>query len=105
MGCRNWIRFHPVVFFPYKLLPGHNGSEKVNANKCKDVREKPHNFYSSPNIITAGKPRRMKWARHIARMGEMRIIYKILVGKFKGTDHSEDLGVDGSIILEWILQK
>jgi hypothetical protein len=35
-------------------------------------------------------------------MVEMRNGYKILVGKLKGRDHSEDLGVDGRIILEWI---
>jgi hypothetical protein len=32
-------------------------------------------------------------------MGEMRNAYKILVGKPEGRDHSEDLGVDGMIIL------
>jgi hypothetical protein len=34
-------------------------------------------------------------------MGEMRVAYKILVGKREGKGHSEDLGVDGRIILEW----
>jgi hypothetical protein len=31
--------------------------------------------------------------------------HKILVGKTEGPDHSEHLGVDGRIILEWILEK
>jgi hypothetical protein len=38
-------------------------------------------------------------------MGERGIAYKILVGKPKGKDHSKDLGVDGKITLEWILEK
>jgi hypothetical protein len=47
----------------------------------------------------------MKLARHVACMERMRNTYKILVGKPKGRDHSEDLGIDGRIILEWILLK
>jgi len=38
-------------------------------------------------------------------MGDMRNAYKILVGKPKGKILAEDLGVDGKIILEWILEK
>jgi hypothetical protein len=38
-------------------------------------------------------------------MGEMRNAYKLMVGNLKGRDHSEDLGVVGKIILEWILGK
>jgi hypothetical protein len=41
-------------------------------------------FYSSPNIIRQIKLRRMKWAGHVARMGEERKVYKVLVGKPKG---------------------
>jgi hypothetical protein len=40
-----------------------------------------HNLYSSPNIIRMIKSRRMRWAGHVARMGETRIAYGILVGK------------------------
>jgi hypothetical protein len=35
----------------------------------------------------------------------MRNAYRILVGNVNGRDHSEDLGVDGKIMLEWILGK
>jgi hypothetical protein len=38
-------------------------------------------------------------------MGGVRNAYKILFGNLKGRDHSEDLHVDGKIILEWILGK
>jgi hypothetical protein len=40
-----------------------------------------HNFYSSPDIIRMMKSRRMRCGRHVARMGETRNAYMILVGK------------------------
>jgi hypothetical protein len=45
--------------------------------------EELHNFYSSPSIIRMIKSKRMKWARHVARM-EKRNAYKILVGNPEG---------------------
>jgi hypothetical protein len=41
-------------------------------------------LYSSPNIIRMIKSRRMRWAGHVARMGESRNAYRILVGKPEG---------------------
>jgi hypothetical protein len=46
--------------------------------------EELHNLYSSPNIIGTFKSRRMRWAGHVARMGEQRNAYRILVGKPEG---------------------
>jgi hypothetical protein len=43
-----------------------------------------HNLYSSPDIIRQVKSRRMRWAGHVARMGEERKLYKVLVGKPEG---------------------
>jgi hypothetical protein len=62
---------------------------------------KPHNAY----IIRVIKPRKMNWAGNVARIGEIRNAYKIWSENLKGRDHSEDLGVDGRIILERILRK
>jgi hypothetical protein len=42
-----------------------------------------HNLYSSPSIIRIIKSRRMRWAGHVARMGEKRNVYRILVSKPK----------------------
>jgi hypothetical protein len=39
------------------------------------------NLYSSPDIIRHIKSRRMRWAGHVARMGEGRNVYRVLVGK------------------------
>jgi hypothetical protein len=38
-------------------------------------------LYASPNITGVIKPRRMRWAGHVARMGEIKNSYSILVGK------------------------
>jgi hypothetical protein len=46
--------------------------------------EELHNLYSSPNTIRIIKPRRMRWARHAARIGAKRNAYRILVGKLEG---------------------
>jgi hypothetical protein len=43
-----------------------------------------HNLYSSPDIIRLIKSRRMRWARHVACMGEGRNVYRVLVGKPEG---------------------
>jgi hypothetical protein len=67
--------------------------------------EELHNLYSIPDIVRMIKSRRMIRAGHVARMGEMRNAYKILIGKPEGKNHSEELGVDGKIILEWFLRK
>jgi hypothetical protein len=46
--------------------------------------EELHGLYSSPSIVRVIKPRRMRWARHVARMGEVRGAYNILVGRPEG---------------------
>ena len=41
-------------------------------------------LFSSPNIVRVIKSRRMRWAGHVARMGEERGAYRVLVGKPEG---------------------
>jgi hypothetical protein len=43
-----------------------------------------HNLYSSPNIVRVIKSRRMRWAGHVARMGEKRGVYRVLVERPEG---------------------
>jgi hypothetical protein len=60
-------------------------------------------LYASQNIIRVIKSRRVRWTGHVAHMGEM--LTKFWSKNLKGTAHSEDLGIDGRIILEWSLGK
>jgi hypothetical protein len=47
------------------------------------------------------RSRRVRLKAHIARMGEKRNSTIFLLGSLKGRDDSEDLGIDGRIILKW----
>jgi hypothetical protein len=46
--------------------------------------EELHILYSSPNIIRKIKSRRIKWAEHVARIGEEWNVYRVLIGKPEG---------------------
>ena len=46
--------------------------------------EELNDLYSSPNIVRVIKSRRMRWAGHVARMGEERGVYTVLLGKPEG---------------------
>jgi hypothetical protein len=46
--------------------------------------EELYDLYSSPNSIRVIKSRRMRWAGHVARMGEGRGAYRVLVGRHEG---------------------
>jgi hypothetical protein len=58
-----------------------------------------HDLYSSPSIIRMSNSRRMKWMIHIARKGEKRNMYRLVVGKL---DQHQDIG--GWITLRWNLE-
>jgi hypothetical protein len=58
--------------------------DHVTGDWRKLHNEELHNLYSSPNIIRMIKSRRMRRAGHVARMGETRNAYRILVEKPEG---------------------
>jgi hypothetical protein len=58
--------------------------DEVTGGWRKLHNEELHNLYSSPSIIRVIKSRRTRWAGHVARMGEKRNAYRILVGKTEG---------------------
>jgi hypothetical protein len=58
--------------------------DEVTGGWRKLHNEELHNLYSSPSIIRMVMSRRMIWAGHVARMGEKRNGYRILVGKPEG---------------------
>jgi hypothetical protein len=50
----------------------------------KPQTEKLNDLYSSPNIFRVIKSRRMRWVGHVARMGEGKDVYRVLVGRPEG---------------------
>ena len=69
MFAENILRYIIIIIIIIIII-GHN--EELN------------HLYSSPNIVRVIKLRRMKWAGHVARMGEERGVYRVLVGKPEG---------------------
>jgi hypothetical protein len=58
--------------------------DEVTGEWRKLHNEELRDLYSSPSIIRIIKSRRMRWAGHVARMGEKRKAYRLLVGKPEG---------------------
>jgi hypothetical protein len=59
-------------------------TDEVTGGWRKLHNEELHGLYSSPSIIRVIKARRMRWGWHMARMGEVRGAYNILVGRPEG---------------------
>ena len=58
--------------------------DEVTGEWRKLHNEELRDLYSLPNIVRVVKSRRMRWAGHVARMGEGRGVHRVLVGKPKG---------------------
>ena len=64
--------------------------------------EELNDLYSSHDFVRVIKSRRMRWVGHVARVGEGKGVYRVLVGKPEGKRPLGDPGVDGRIILRGI---
>jgi hypothetical protein len=74
---------HRLRVFENRVLRGIFGPKRdeVTGEWRKLHNVELRDLYSSPSIIRIIKSRRMRWAGHVARMGEKRNAYKLLVGK------------------------
>jgi hypothetical protein len=79
--------------------------DDVTGDWRKQHNEELHNLYSSPNIIRMIKSRRMRWAGPVARTGETRNAYRILVGKPEGKKPLGRQDVGEWTILKRILER
>jgi len=59
-------------------------SGEVTEERRKLRNEDVNDMYCSPNVVRVIKSRRMRWTGHVARMGERRGIFRVLVGKHEG---------------------
>ena len=56
--------------------------------------EELNGVYSLPDISLVIRSRRMRWAVHVASMGERRGVKRVLMGNMRERDHLEDLGIE-----------
>ena len=59
-------------------------TDEVTGEWMRLHNEELNDLYCSPNIVWVIKWRKMRWAGHVARMGEERGVYRVLVGKPEG---------------------
>jgi hypothetical protein len=80
---------HKLRVFENKVLRRIIGpkTDEVTRGWRKLHKEDLRDLYSSPSIIKIIKSRRMRWAEHVARRGEKKNAYRLLVGKPEGKDH------------------
>jgi hypothetical protein len=89
-GCETWslilrderkLRVFENMVLRRKFGPRR---DEVTGDWRRLHNEELNDLYSSPNIVRVIKLRRMRWAGQVARMGEERGVYRVLVGKPEG---------------------
>jgi hypothetical protein len=94
-GCETWsltlrekLRLRVFVNGGLRRIFGPKRDE-VTVEWRKLHNGELHNLYSSPDIIGQVKSKRMRWAGHVARMGEGRNVYRVLMGNPEGKTELE----------------
>jgi hypothetical protein len=76
---------HRPRVFENRVLRRIFGSKRNEDGSWRKMKnDEFHNLYSLPNIVRVTKSRWMRWAGHVARMGEGRGIYRVLIGRLEG---------------------
>jgi hypothetical protein len=88
-GCETWSltleEEHRLRVFENRVLRKIFGPKRQEDRSWRKLHnDELHNLYSSLNIVRVIKSRRMRWAGHVAGMGEGRGVYGILVGRTEG---------------------
>jgi hypothetical protein len=88
-GCETWSltlrEEHRLRVFENTVLRSMFGTKRVEDGSWRKLHNyELHSLYSSPNIVKVIKSRRMRWTWHVARMGEGRGAYRVLVGRPEG---------------------
>jgi len=85
-GCETWSltlrEEHRLMVFENRVLGKIFGPKRdeIKREWRKVHKERLNDLYSSPDSVRVKKSRRMRWAEHVARMGERRGIHRVLVG-------------------------
>jgi hypothetical protein len=76
---------HRLRVFENRVLRKIFGPKREEHGSLRKLHnDELHDLYSSPNIVRVIKSRRMRWTGHVARMGEGRGAYRVLVGRPEG---------------------
>jgi len=89
-GCENWPLIlreeRRVRVLENRVWRGIFGAKRdeVTGEWRKLYNEELSDLYCSPYIVWVIKSKRIKWAGHVARMGEGRCVCRVMVGKPMG---------------------
>jgi hypothetical protein len=87
-GCETWSLIlgeeYRLRVFEKRVLRLFGPKRGEDGSWRKLHNDELHSLYASPNIVKVIKSKRMRWAGHVARTGEERGVYRVLVGRPEG---------------------
>jgi hypothetical protein len=88
-GCETWSltlrEVHRLRVFEKRVLRRIFGPKREEDGSWRKLHnDELHSLYSSLNIVRVIKSRRVRWAGHVARIGEGRGVHRVLVGRLEG---------------------